>query len=284
MPCCTTRIPATGESLAWRLSARLYRTHLGDTTSVHITLHNLQRVADTLALPARFAPSGEAFVDVDEIDPLLASGQPHGAANATAVELVQLALRIRRERRWSKTARLKAPTALCQKIAAADDQIQLDTPRGLQTIRAVIREEIERVGMSSILHHVPFDAGSLKEIAAGEIHAGITAANRNRWSAAPLRGNRGFPASAVSDGIRSTQGAGETANTKRLPFKPDQISKLFALTSAAPSQTALYWLPLLMLMTGARPNELARLRTDDLHMRFNGRPHLNVLCLARRQR
>lgn len=92
MPCCTTRIPATGESLAWRLSARLYRTHLGDTTSVHITLHNLQRVADTLALPARFAPSGEAFVDVDEIDPLLASGQPHGAANATAVELVQLAL------------------------------------------------------------------------------------------------------------------------------------------------------------------------------------------------
>jgi integrase len=34
-----------------------------------------------------------------------------------------------------------------------------------------------------------------------------------------------------------------------------------------------------MLSTGARPNELAQLRTDDLDPIFNGRPHLNVLCL-----
>jgi integrase len=81
------------------------------------------------------------------------------------------------------------------------------------------------------------------------------------------------------DGVRSTQEAGEAANTKRLPFKSDQISKLFAITSAAPPKTALYWLPLMMLTTGARPNELAQLRTDDLDLTFNGRPHLNVLCL-----
>jgi integrase len=82
-----------------------------------------------------------------------------------------------------------------------------------------------------------------------------------------------------ADGIRSNQEVTEAANTKRLPFKPDQISKLFAITSAASPRTALYWLPLLMLTTGARPNELAQLRTDDLDRDFNGRPHLNVLCL-----
>lgn len=82
-----------------------------------------------------------------------------------------------------------------------------------------------------------------------------------------------------ADGIRSSQEVTEAANTKRLPFKPDQISKLFAITSVASPRTALYWLPLLMLTTGARPNELAQLRTDDLDPHFNGRPHLNVLCL-----
>jgi hypothetical protein len=52
-----------------------------------------------------------------------------------------------------------------------------------------------------------------------------------------------------ADGIRSNQEVTEAANTKRLPFKPDQISKLFAITSAASPRTALYWLPLLMLTT-----------------------------------
>lgn len=80
-----------------------------------------------------------------------------------------------------------------------------------------------------------------------------------------------------ADGIRSQQEAGEAANTKRLPFKPDQISRIFAETGAASPKTALYWLPLLMLTAGARPNELAQLRTDDLGMTYNGRPNLNVL-------
>jgi integrase len=81
------------------------------------------------------------------------------------------------------------------------------------------------------------------------------------------------------DGIRSKQDAGDAANTTRLPFKPDQISKLFAITSTDSPKTALYWLPLLLLTTGARSNELAQLQTDDLHLSFNGRPHLNLLCL-----
>lgn len=81
-------------------------------------------------------------------------------------------------------------------------------------------------------------------------------------------------------GVRSKQEETEAANTKRLPFKADQISRIFAITSDASPKTALYWLPLLMLTTGARPNELAQLRTDDLDLNFNGRPHLNVLCLV----
>lgn len=81
------------------------------------------------------------------------------------------------------------------------------------------------------------------------------------------------------DGIRSGQEDGEAANSKRLPFKPEQISKIFAITSAASPKTALYWMPLLMFCTGARPNELAQLRTDDLDLQFNDQPHLNLLCL-----
>jgi integrase len=34
-----------------------------------------------------------------------------------------------------------------------------------------------------------------------------------------------------------------------------------------------------LLATGARPNELAQLQTDDLDKKFNKRPHLSVLCL-----
>jgi integrase len=82
-----------------------------------------------------------------------------------------------------------------------------------------------------------------------------------------------------ADGIRSKQETTGAANTKRLPLKPDQIGKLFAITSAKSSKTALHWLPLLMLTTGARPNELAQLRTDDLYEDYNGRAHLSVLCL-----
>ncbi len=95
----------------------------------------------------------------------------------------------------------------------------------------------------------------------------------------PLRGDRGFPASAVSDGIRSTQGAGGNRQHQAIAVQAGSDQQAVCADGAAPSQTALYWFPLLMLMTGARPNELARLHTDDLHMRFNGRPHLNVLCL-----
>lgn len=51
------------------------------------------------------------------------------------------------------------------------------------------------------------------------------------------------------------------------------------MISAHSPKIALYWLPRLMLATGARPNALAQLKTNALDMNFNGRPHLNVLCL-----
>lgn len=366
----------------------------------YITHHNLQHVADTLGVPARLAPSGETLVDVDHIDPLLAREQPRGEANSTAVELLQLAMRIRRERGWSRTSRLNALMMLCQKVAAASDSVPLDTPHGLQAIRTIIREEVDRAGIGTTIHQAPsFDAASLKKIVADEVRAGITSAGHDRWSAEPLsvmigkflqaqypadrsqektankqrqvgskhRGDverrlaaflaflsdkpvrevmrddlkgyrdildrlpdrfelrlrtkdmrlaveknvaRKVPFPTIGpitvnlkwlgpvyrlfdwlvleeaieknpvDGVRSTQEAGEAANTKRLPLKPEQISKLFAITSAASPNSSLYWLPLLMLTTGARPNELAQLQPDDLDLTFNDRPHLNVLCLV----
>ena len=42
-----------------------------------------------------------------------------------------------------------------------------------------------------------------------------------------------------TDGVRTIQRDEEAANTKRLPFKPDQITKLFAITSAAAPKYAL---------------------------------------------
>lgn len=78
--------------------------------------------------------------------------------------------------------------------------------------------------------------------------------------------------------IHSNKKEFETAKSKRFPMKPDQISRLFAETARSPVVSALYWLPPLMLFTGARINELAQLRTDDLRL-YNGRLHLSVLCL-----
>jgi integrase len=298
---------------------------------------------------------------------------------------------MRRERSWSRVERSKALIALCQKVAAANENAPFDTPAGLQAIRAIIREEVSRAGLGMTIHQVPqVDAASLREIVAGEVRAGIAAAGRDRWSSEPLsdwietfleaqypadeakrkvgskhrrdvesrlaafllfsgdkpvrdvtredikayrdvldrlpdrfearfrtkdmrlaiekNAERKTPHPTIGpttvdlkwlgpvnrlfqwlvleekieknpvDGVRSTQEAGEAANTKRLPFKADQVSRILGITSAGSSKTALYWLPLLMLTTGARPNELAQLRTDDLDMTYNGRPHLNVLC------
>jgi integrase len=79
-------------------------------------------------------------------------------------------------------------------------------------------------------------------------------------------------------GIQSEEDDGEDAKRKRFPLKTDQINRLFASTAREPRTSALYWLPPLMLFTGARLNELAQLRTDDLR-NYNNRLHLSVLCL-----
>lgn len=156
----------------------------GQSVGYDSALDSLQHVADSLAIPARLAPSGATLIDIDHIDPLLLREQPRGDANSTAVELLQLAIQIRREHGWSKTSRLKALMALCQKVAAAGDAISLDTPSCLQAIRTIIREEVDRAGLGTTIHQIPsFDAASFKEIVAGEVRAGTASASRDRWSA-----------------------------------------------------------------------------------------------------
>lgn len=82
-----------------------------------------------------------------------------------------------------------------------------------------------------------------------------------------------------AEGIRSAQSDESSAKSKRLPLKPDHINRLFRETVGAPVISATYWVPLIMLFSGARPGELAQLKVEDLRETFNGRPHLNVLCL-----
>lgn len=81
-----------------------------------------------------------------------------------------------------------------------------------------------------------------------------------------------------AEGVRSNQIDSEAPNAKRLPFKPEQITRIFASTSRESRQSALYWLPLLLLYTGARPNELAQMQAGDIR-EYNGFPHLSVVCL-----
>jgi integrase len=261
----------------------------------------------------------------------------------------------------------------------------LRTPGGLNAVRAIIREELAGLAGKTI-DQPAFDAGSLREIVASEVKAGVRAADRDRWSAELLSSHieaylspdrkrkevrlkhsedvsrrlRNFLAfvgdqpvrditrehlksyrdkldqlpdryaarlrtrdmrEAIEknklrkkpiphigkvtvdlkwlgpvirffdwmvreekveknpcDGIRSNQADSQSAASKRLPFKPEQISRIFAVTSAHSRATAMYWLPLLLLCTGARPNELCQLQTGDLQI-YNGSPHLSVLCL-----
>lgn len=81
-------------------------------------------------------------------------------------------------------------------------------------------------------------------------------------------------------GLQSEQEADSDAKSKRLPFKPAQISALLALTAKETAVGPVYWFPPVILFTGMRLNELAQLRTDDLRLDHNGRPHLNVLSLV----
>ena len=85
--------------------------------------------------------------------------------------------------------------------------------------------------------------------------------------------------SNLAEGIRSAQKEESNAKSKRLPLKPDHINRLLRETVTAPVISATYWVPLIMLFSGARPGEIAQLKVEDLRGTFNGRPHLNLLCL-----
>ncbi|SFG58326.1 DUF6538 domain-containing protein [Methylobacterium gossipiicola] len=89
----------------------------------------------------------------------------------------------------------------------------------------------------------------------------------------------GLIASNPFTDIRSRQQEQSGAKSKRLPLKTAHINGLLALTSKEPVLSATYWLPIIMLFSGARPGELAQLKVGDLREDYNGRPHLNVLCL-----
>ncbi|CAA2140044.1 Tyrosine recombinase XerC (plasmid) [Methylobacterium bullatum] len=79
--------------------------------------------------------------------------------------------------------------------------------------------------------------------------------------------------------IQSTQKELGSAKTKRHPLRVSQCNVFLARTAQFPVPTSSRWVPLMMLFSGARPNELAQLQVDDLRLDFNGRPHLNVLTL-----
>ncbi len=138
----------------------------GTPEGIEIASLQLKRAIDTLGAPALpFLNDQDAtWVSVDEIEPLLAREQPRTDANVAATELLRLAIRIRRERSWSRVERSKALVALCQKVAAAKEKAPFDTPAGLQALRAIIREEVSRAGLGTTIHQVPqFDAASLRE-------------------------------------------------------------------------------------------------------------------------
>lgn len=365
----------------------------GTTDSLWASARHLNDVPTVLGgCPAPAFDDGATLVDIDHVDPLLADERPRSQANAAALDLLKLAIKMRRARGWSHVQQAKALLSLCRQVALADEKTPLTTPAGLDALRAIIREEVSRATTGATTPTPSLDLAALREIVSGEVRSGVAAAGREKWSSEPLsvmieeylkaqyptekgssqvgskhrkdvetrlgafllfagdravrdfnrddlktyrdildqlpdrfelrfgtkdmrsaieqNRNRKVPHSHIGpttvdlkwlgpvnrlfawmvleekieknpvDGIRSKQIANDVAaNAKRLPLKADQISKLFAITSTSSSKTALYWMPLLLLTTGARPNELAQLRTNDLDLTFNGRPHINVLCL-----
>lgn len=80
------------------------------------------------------------------------------------------------------------------------------------------------------------------------------------------------------NGVASRLTETTAANAKRHPLNIGQINRLLDLTFEKRKLTAFYWIPRLMLFTGARPNELAQLQVEDLRLDFNDRPHISVLC------
>lgn len=149
----------------------------------------LQKAAVTLGVPALPLPSGDSqnLVAVDDIGPIFRNERPRAEANQTAAELLQLAIAIRREKSWSRPERAKALVRLCQKLVAAGEDKPLDSPEGLSAVRAIIREEISRLGAGTTITQGPeFDHEKLREIVAGEVRAGVAAAGRDRWSDAKL--------------------------------------------------------------------------------------------------
>lgn len=78
------------------------------------------------------------------------------------------------------------------------------------------------------------------------------------------------------------------ADELRMPFTHDQLKSFFTGSFyssglpclpefyGTPGRDWRYWIPLLMLLSGARPNELAQLRAGDIRQSDAGNPYLNL--------
>ena len=111
----------------------------------------LKRAIDILGAPALPSHGDEqdvTLIHVDELDPFFANERPLTEANVAAIDILKLAIRMRRERSWSRAERSKALIALCQKVATANENAPLDTPRGLEAIRQRSRRQ-RRVSKST---------------------------------------------------------------------------------------------------------------------------------------
>jgi hypothetical protein len=89
----------------------------GTPEGIQVAYLQLQRATDIVGAPA-LPPDNQhdrAWVNVDDVEPLLAREQPRTDANAAATELLRLAIRMRRERSRSRVERSKALIVLCQK-------------------------------------------------------------------------------------------------------------------------------------------------------------------------
>jgi hypothetical protein len=95
--------------------------------------------------PASPASVPQTLISVDEIESLLDRHGPTAPANAAAMELLRIAIRIRRDPAKRTADRALALISLCQKVAVASAGTAMEAPSALAEIRDIVREEVSRL-------------------------------------------------------------------------------------------------------------------------------------------
>ena len=122
-------------------------------------------------------------------------------------------------RSWSRVERSKALIALCQKVAAANENAPIATPRGQQALRAIMRVEVSRAGLGTTINQTPqFDAAALAE----NCHRRSMCRRRRSRSRplvdqTPVDDDRELPEHAVSSRQRQEQGRQQAPSRCRKP-------------------------------------------------------------------